>query len=76
MTCAARSLLAQRCPSPYFPPFDVLLPEPAIAGEDGLNLNIWTRCDLSRRATTRFDTSLHVVDDPRAEERALWEGVR
>ena len=27
---------------PYFPPFDVLLPEPAIAGEDCLNLNIWT----------------------------------
>lgn len=27
---------------PYFPPFDVLLPEPAIAGEDCLNLNIWS----------------------------------
>jgi len=27
---------------PYFPPFDVLLPEPAIAGEECLNLNIWT----------------------------------
>src|SRR5947209_13107719 len=27
---------------PYFPPFDVLLPVPAIAGEDSLNLNIWT----------------------------------
>lgn len=27
---------------PYFPPFDVLLPEPVIAGEDCLNLNIWT----------------------------------
>lgn len=27
---------------PYFPPFDVLLPEPAIPGEDSLNLNIWT----------------------------------
>ena len=26
---------------PYFPPFDVLLPEPAIPGEDSLNLNIW-----------------------------------
>ena len=27
---------------PYFPPFDTLLPEPAIPGEDCLNLNIWT----------------------------------
>jgi para-nitrobenzyl esterase len=27
---------------PYFPPFDVLIPEPAISGEDCLNLNIWT----------------------------------
>src|SRR5437870_2860696 len=27
---------------PYFPPFDAFLPEPAIPGEDCLNLNIWT----------------------------------
>jgi para-nitrobenzyl esterase len=27
---------------PYFPPFDVIIPEPAIPGEDCLNLNIWT----------------------------------
>lgn len=27
---------------PYSPPFDVLLPEPAIPGEDCLNLNIWS----------------------------------
>jgi para-nitrobenzyl esterase len=27
---------------PYFPPFDVLLPEPAIPGQDCLNLNIWS----------------------------------
>ena len=27
---------------PYFPPFDVILPEPVIEGEDCLNLNIWT----------------------------------
>src|SRR5437763_6925757 len=26
----------------YVPPFDVLLPEPTIPGEDYLNLNIWT----------------------------------
>lgn len=28
--------------APYFPPFDVLLPEVAIAGLDCLNLNIWS----------------------------------
>ena len=28
--------------APYRPPFDVLLPEPVIAGEDCLNLNVWT----------------------------------
>jgi para-nitrobenzyl esterase len=27
---------------PYFPPFDALLSEPAIPGEDCLNLNIWS----------------------------------
>jgi len=27
---------------PYFPPFDAILPEPAIEGEDCLNLNVWT----------------------------------
>jgi para-nitrobenzyl esterase len=27
---------------PYFPPFDVLIPEPVVPGEDCLNLNIWT----------------------------------
>ena len=27
---------------PYFAPFDAILPEPAIAGEECLNLNIWT----------------------------------
>lgn len=27
---------------PYFPPFDAILPEPSIPGEDCLNLNIWT----------------------------------
>ncbi|MHB8600768.1 MAG: carboxylesterase/lipase family protein [Ktedonobacteraceae bacterium] len=27
---------------PYFPPFDVLLEEPAIPGEDCLNLNVWS----------------------------------
>ncbi|RBY83715.1 carboxylesterase/lipase family protein [Geodermatophilus sp. TF02-6] len=27
---------------PYAPPYDVLLPEPQIPGEDCLNLNVWT----------------------------------
>jgi para-nitrobenzyl esterase len=27
---------------PYAPPYDALLPEPDIAGEDCLNLNVWT----------------------------------
>ena len=27
---------------PYAPPFDTLLPEPVIPGEDCLNLNVWT----------------------------------
>jgi carboxylesterase type B len=36
----------------------------------------WPRYDLRRRATMRFDTKSEVVDDPRAAERALWEGVR
>ncbi|HEY4914627.1 MAG TPA: carboxylesterase family protein [Candidatus Dormibacteraeota bacterium] len=27
---------------PYFPPFDEILPEPVIEGEECLNLNIWT----------------------------------
>ncbi len=36
----------------------------------------WPRYDLRRRATMRFDTTSAVVDDPRAAERAIWEGVR
>lgn len=36
----------------------------------------WPRYDLSRRATMRFDVKPHVVEDPRAAERSLWEGVR
>jgi para-nitrobenzyl esterase len=35
----------------------------------------WPRYDLDRRATMRFDTVSRVVDDPRAFERNLWEGV-
>jgi carboxylesterase type B len=36
----------------------------------------WPRYDLRRRATMCFDVTSKVVDDPRAMERALWEGVR
>jgi carboxylesterase type B len=36
----------------------------------------WPAYDLDRRATLRFDVTPAVVDDPRAAERALWEGVR
>lgn len=37
----------------------------------------WSRYDLPRRATMRFDaTSEVVVDDPRAAERAVWQVVR
>ena len=36
----------------------------------------WPRYDLPRRATMRFDTTPEVMDDPRARERLLWEGVR
>jgi para-nitrobenzyl esterase len=36
----------------------------------------WPKYDLNRKATMRFNTTSHVVDNPRAWERALWEGVR
>ncbi len=36
----------------------------------------WPPYDLRRRATMRFDETSAVVNDPLAEERALWEGVR
>ncbi len=36
----------------------------------------WHKYDLGRRATMRFGLTSEVVDDPRAQERALWEGVR
>ncbi|PLR86431.1 carboxylesterase/lipase family protein [Bacillus sp. V33-4] len=36
----------------------------------------WPNYDLNRRATMRFDTTSVVVDNPRAVERELWEGVR
>jgi carboxylesterase type B len=36
----------------------------------------WPAYDAGRRATMRFDTASRVVDDPRAWERALWQGAR
>ena len=35
----------------------------------------WPAYDLARRATMRFEVPPHVVEDPRAVERALWDGV-
>jgi para-nitrobenzyl esterase len=36
----------------------------------------WPKYDLRHRATMRFDLTSEVVHDPRAAERALWEGMR
>lgn len=36
----------------------------------------WPAYDLNRRTTMRFDVTSELVDDPRAWERALWEGIR
>lgn len=36
----------------------------------------WPRYDLRQRATFRFDVASKVVLDPRAAERALWDGKR
>jgi para-nitrobenzyl esterase len=36
----------------------------------------WPEYEPGRRATMRFDRVSEVVDDPRAAQRALWEGVR
>ncbi|KIS25459.1 carboxylesterase [Arthrobacter sp. SPG23] len=36
----------------------------------------WPGYDLERRTTMLFNTESHVVYDPRAWERGLWEGVR
>lgn len=36
----------------------------------------WPKYDHNRRATMNFNTTMRVVDDPRAMERELWNGVR
>ena len=43
----------------------------AASGDPG-----WPKYDLDRRATMRFGVTSHVVDDPWAWERRLWDGVR
>ncbi len=34
----------------------------------------WPAYDLDRRATKRFDVTTEVMDDPRGDERTLWDG--
>ena len=36
----------------------------------------WAPYDLQRRPTMTFATTSEVVDDPRGDERALWDGYR
>ncbi len=36
----------------------------------------WPKYDLRRRSTMRFDSASKIVEDPRAPERAAWEGYR
>jgi carboxylesterase type B len=36
----------------------------------------WAAFDTHRFATMRFNANPAVVDDPMAEERRLWSGVR
>jgi para-nitrobenzyl esterase len=43
----------------------------AATGESG-----WPRYDLEHRAVMRFDVPSSLVEDPYAQERALWAGVR
>jgi len=43
----------------------------AMTGDPG-----WPRYRSERRATMCFGDTCQVVDDPRAEERRLWEGIR
>ncbi len=35
----------------------------------------WAAYDLDRRATKRFDETTEILDDPRGDERALWDSV-
>jgi para-nitrobenzyl esterase len=36
----------------------------------------WPRYDASRRVVKRFDVTSEVVEDPAADERRLWDGIR
>jgi para-nitrobenzyl esterase len=43
----------------------------AASGDPG-----WPAYDLTRRPTMVFDEESRVVDDPRADRRAVWDGIR
>jgi carboxylesterase type B len=44
---------------------------------DRPDLPTWPRYDVDRRATMDFGaTTNQVIDDPAADERVLWDGVR
>jgi para-nitrobenzyl esterase len=36
----------------------------------------WPRYDLDRRAVQDFGAQVRVVDDPRGQQRTLWDGIR
>jgi hypothetical protein len=36
----------------------------------------WPQFDLVKRVTMRFDEAPSIVEDPLAEERRVWTGVR
>ena len=40
------------------------------------NLPTWPKYDMDRRSTMLFDSKCQVADDPDAEERLAWEGLR
>jgi para-nitrobenzyl esterase len=40
----------------------------------GGNLGDWPRYDVARRAVMVFDEHSRVIDDPRADERRMWDG--
>jgi len=49
--------------------------DPNGPGPSGPAAATWPRYDLNRRPTMIFDTQSHVADDPRGEERRLFDAV-